>query len=124
MKFLTKLGQILNTATQIALGFEPIAKMAYPGHDGVINTVSNDIAEMAGIVVQTEVLGQALKLPGPDKLKAAAPLVAQIVLRSSIVANHKIANPALFQQGCTKMTDGLADILNALEDKVETTSKV
>ena len=123
MKFLTKLGQILLQATQIVTGFAPLAKMALPGYADKVDVVSQDLAEIAQVIANVEAVGQALTLPGAQKLQASAPLVAQVILRSAIVANHKIANPTLFQQGAQKIADGMADVLNSLEDKVETIGK-
>jgi len=123
MKFLTKLGQILLQATSIVTGFAPLAKIALPGQSGTIDTISQDLAEIAQAVAMMEAIGQELKLPGAQKLQGVSPLVAQIILRSAIVANHKIHDPALFQQGAQKVADGMADVLNSLEDKVDAISK-
>jgi hypothetical protein len=124
MKFLTKLGQVLLQATSIVTGFAPLAKIALPGQSDKIDVISQDLAEIAQAVATMEAIGQALNLPGPQKLQGITPLVAQIILRSALVANHKVANATLFQQGATKIGDGMADILNSLEDKVETISKI
>jgi hypothetical protein len=43
----------------------------------------------------------------------AAPLIAQAILQSSLMAGHTLADPVLFKQGATKIADGLADVLNA-----------
>lgn len=123
MKFLTKLGNVLLQVTQVVTGFAPLAKVALPGYADKVDVVSQDLAELSQIIVNVEAVGQALSLAGPQKLQAAAPLIAQVLIRSSIVANHKVANPVLFQQGATKIADGLADVLNSLEDKVETVNK-
>lgn len=123
MKFLTRLGQILIKATEIAIGFAPLAKVGLPGQSEKIDTISTDLAEIANIIATVEAMGQALALPGIQKLTAASPLVAQIILKSSVLANHKVANPVLFQQGCQKVADGMADVLNSLEDKIDTINK-
>ena len=123
MKFLTKLGQVLLQVTQVITGFAPLAKVAFPGYADKVDVVSQDLAEVAQVIVNVEAVGQTLGLPGAQKLQAAAPLVAQILIRSSLVANHKIANPTLFQQGAQKIADGMADVLNSLEDKVDTINK-
>jgi hypothetical protein len=125
MTFLKKLGAILLEATKIVTGFGPLASALIPGtkDDKIIQVVSSDLVQIAGIVTQVEVFGQALSIAGADKLKAAAPAVAQIILQSSLLANHKIANAPLFQTGCTKIADGMADVLNALKDNVDTESK-
>ena len=64
---------------------------------------------------QVEVFGQVLGTNGPDKLKAATPSVQQILL-SSLVAGKKIKDEELFKSGSIKVTDGVAEILNSLDE--------
>lgn len=123
MKFLSKLGQIILKGVEIYTGFEPLAEMAYPGAKSTLQVVSKDLSEIASIIVDVEGVGQALALQGPQKLQAAAPLVARAILQSSLLVNHTIADPALFQQGAKKIADGMADVLNSLKDNIETTNK-
>jgi hypothetical protein len=54
---------------------------------------------------------------GAQKLSAAAPLVANIVKTSEMVAGHSIQNEQLFIQGCTDLTSAVAEILNSLDPK-------
>lgn len=124
MGFLAKIGVIALKASQVIMGFAPVAAMAYPSQAGTIQTISQDSAQIANIIQTMEVAGQALQIKGPDKLKAATPLVAQVVLQSAVLANHKIAQPELFKQGTQKIADGWADVLNSLkEDGIQTTDK-
>lgn len=123
MKFLSKLGQIILKGVEIYAGFAPIAQASFPSASGAIATVSKDLSEIADIIVQVEAVGQALQLPGDKKLLAAVPSVTQIVLQSSMLANHKISDPVLFKAGCTKIADGMADVLNSLHDNVDTINK-
>jgi hypothetical protein len=115
MKFLTKLAQYFAKGLQILQVFEPIAQVALPGAAGaVVQVVSQDVTQIAEAVIDAEQVGEALQLKGTDKLKVAAPKVADIILRSAMLANHKIANPDLFNQGAAKVADGMADIVNSL----------
>lgn len=124
MGLLKKFGQIVLKGVEIATGITPFIQGLIPAqYSGVTQTVTNDLQQIAEIIQDVEVFGQALGIAGPDKLKAAAPAVAQIILKSSLLANHKIANPELFNQGCSKIADGMADILNSLEDNVSSLSK-
>ena len=120
MTFLAKLGSILLKATQIVTGIAPFIPQA---QQGTYQIISRDLEQVSQIIIQAELFGQALGIKGPDKLKAATPAVAQIILQSSILANHKINDAALFQQGCQKIADGMADVLNSLHDNVETENK-
>src|SRR6188474_1786323 len=107
---------ILLKAQEYWTGFAPMANVLFPGHSQQLQIVSADLAQIADIVVNTELLGAALGLPGTDKLKAAAPAVAQIILKSSILVHHEIEDQALFATGSQKVADGMADILNSLKD--------
>lgn len=124
MKFLTRLGQIINRGLQI-LGFAaPIIQVESPQAGKVLQTVSADLVDVAGVITNVEAFGQALALKGPDKLRAAVGPVSQIILQSTLLANHKIAQPDLFTQGATKIADGMADVLNSLNpDGIQVTNK-
>lgn len=124
MKFLTKFGQILNRGLQILNVFQPVIQLESPKAGAVVQTVSTDLVQIAGVIQNTEAFGQALAIKGPDKLKAAVGPVSQIILQSALLANHKIADPELFSTGCTKVADGMADIVNSLNpDGIQAISK-
>lgn len=124
MKFLTILGQVLLKGTAIFTGFAPLIQATVPGSSNVIQTISKDLTEIANIIAQVEAAGQALKLPGEQKLEMATPLIAQIIISSSIMANHKIANPDLFKAGCGKIAGGFADVLNSIHGNPESIEKL
>ena len=123
-KWLGKAGKIINTIGQVLGLFSPAITTLFPGAKEEIKVVSQDIAQIADIIVLVEGIGQAGSLPGADKLKVAAPLVAQVILKSSIMAKHDIDVPVLFNQGVTKVADGMADILNSLKGDPQFDSKV
>jgi hypothetical protein len=123
MTFLSKLGSIILKATEVIMGFGPLVSMTVPATAGAVTVITNDLQQIAGIITSVEAAGQALQIAGPQKLIAATPLVAQAILQSSLLANHKIANEVLFKQGAQKIADGMADVLNSLHDSVETVSK-
>lgn len=128
MKFLSKLGQIalkFTEAIPIIGQFAPFIAALIPGKkdDVVIEKGVYTLEQIAQIIMQVEIIGQAVGLPGTQKLQAAAPAVAQAILQSSILVNHKIHDEVLFKQGCTKVADGMADVLNSLKDDIETDNK-
>lgn len=116
MSFLKKLGQI---ALKVVVGvdtFGSMVKAVTPdGVDHVIDLVGDYSTQAAEVIAQAEIMGAALQLPGPDKLKAATPAMAQVILRSDAMLGRKIADPVLFERGVSKITDGWADILNSLD---------
>ena len=119
MTFLKKLGQIILKGTQIILGFAPLVQQMIPGSAGLVS----EFTQIAGIIAQVEVMGQALGIAGPDKLRAAAPAVAQIVLQSSVMLHREIADPVKFNTACATIAGGFADLLNSLKDNVDTINK-
>lgn len=123
MTFLKKLGEIILKFTEIATGIGPLLSTAYPQSATAVTTVTSDLSQIAQIIAQVEAMGQALNIAGPQKLTAAAPLVAQIVLSSSLLVNQKIDDPVMFQKACTEIAGGVADLLNSLKANIDTTSK-
>jgi hypothetical protein len=119
MKLLSKIGQIVLKTTQLLLGFGPLINSTFPDASGKVVAVVDKLTEISDVIIKVEVFGQALNLQGSDKLKAAGPMVAQIILSSAILADKKIADPVLFARGCTNIAGGMADVLNSLKDKVE-----
>lgn len=124
MTFLKKLGSIIQLVSGLFLGFAPTLTKALPGTTGEVTTISKDLTDIGNVVVEVEAFGQLQGLSGADKAKAAGPLVAQIILNSSLVAGKKIANPVLFQQANVEIAGGVADLLNSLhEDSVATVTQ-
>jgi hypothetical protein len=126
MTFLRKLGIVLLKGVQIATGLAPLAgpliSTVSPGSAGSVAVVTSDLNQIAAIIAQVEAMGQALSLKGTDKLKAAGPLVAQIIVSSSLLVNKKIADPNLFNSGAAKIADGMADVLNSIHADSMTTA--
>ncbi len=123
MGWLAKFGGIALKFVQIAAGIAPIVQAEIPGSSGTVQIVSKDLTEIAQIIQEVEVMGQALNQPGAQKLTAAAPLIAQIILQSSLLANHTIADQAKFQAGVNSVASGIADVLSSLHPDVQTVNK-
>lgn len=121
--FLKNLGQILNAGVGVVsilsptLG--PLIGALIPSTKAGIQNINDELPEIADTIVKVEAIGQALSLQGPDKLKISIPLVTQIIMKSKLMYEKVIKNAALFQQGVTKIADGMVDILNSItvEDK-------
>jgi hypothetical protein len=116
MKWLSIVGKALLLGTKILMGVGPMVPGLANKTEKIVDTLEN----VAAIIINVEAFGQVLSTPGADKLKAATPMVAQIILRSDMMAGQDINNEVLFMQGCTKVTDGMADVLNSLKDKIKT----
>jgi len=114
MTFLAKLGTYLAKAIAVIAGVEPLVAPLFGAKAQTTGaTVVNDLTQIGQVVVTAEALIQSPG-SGAAKLQAAAPLVANIVKTSELVSGHKIANEALFIQGCTDITNAVAEVLNSL----------
>lgn len=116
MKFLTKLLQILGKGAQIAGLFQPLVSQESPKAGVVVQTISKDIAEGMQVIVDAEKIAASLgsNVSGEEKLKIAIPLMSDVILQSAALSGHTIANVDLYNQGVSKLTDGMADIVNSL----------
>lgn len=125
MTFLKKLGQILAKATAVVVGIEPLLPLLNrPAVTAAGAVVEDKLNQIAGIVVTTEAVGASLQLSGPQKLTAAAPLVAQAVRQSAILAGRPIANAQLFDDSILQLTSAVVGILNSLHDDVATAPSI
>lgn len=123
MGFLKKLGGVLAKGIGYVTGFGPLVASSIPGDkdDAIIGKVTDSLNEVAGIVVTVQAVGETLGTDGPEKLKAATPLIANIVVRSALVAGRPIENQALFLEGCTDLTNAVYKILESQKaDEVKT----
>jgi len=127
MGWLGKAGRIIGEVTKLVLGIGPLVTMLTPSKkdDLVMAQVADTLAQVAGIITQVEAMAGALAtpLPGDQKLLMATPLIAQIVLSSSVMAHHEIGDPVKFRAGCASIASGMADVLTSLKDNVETVNK-
>jgi hypothetical protein len=117
MTFLKKFGALIVKMTAIVAGVAPIVATTDKSN-ALVTTVSADLAQIGQVITSVEAVGQAVSpnMKGADKLIAAAPQVAQVILQSTLLAGHKIGKPELFAQGSKKIADGMADVLNSLKD--------
>jgi len=120
MDFLKRLGSILLKGTQIALGVGPLVSSAFPSTSGAVVTVTNDLSAIGQVVVNAEAFGQALSLPGDQKLKAAIPAAAQVFLSSQMLHGRKVQDVARFNAAVATITGGVADMLKSLDDNIKT----
>lgn len=115
LKFLSTLGKIVLQLGKAAPYAGPIIAAVIPRAAPAVDRATTTIDQIAGAIVNVEAIGQALSLPGTAKLDIATPMVAQLLLQSSMLAGHEIAHPDLFKSGCEKLGSGMADILNSLK---------
>lgn len=127
MPFLKKLGQILTTGLKIvaqAQGLLPFIPNL-PGQVGaIVGEVKSELELMASSVVQVEMMGNALALPGAQKLTALEPQITQVFLNSRLMAHRKVKDEAKFKAAMRGLASNLVDALNSLdEDGIDTVNK-
>lgn len=117
MNFLKRIADTIIRFAGIATGFVPLLQGLAPGRATEIQSVSDDLTKVAGIVTVIEAAAAAMTTPadGAEKLKMATPLVAQIILQSDLLVGHKVKDAAKFQAGCASVASGIADVLSSLE---------
>ena len=127
MKWLTLVGKYALVGLNLLTGFGPMIGQMIPGDkdDKIIAKSTDTLIQVSTVIQMVEAIGQAAStpMPGAEKLKVATPLVAQIILSSSMLAQHKVANEVLFRQGCTSIASGMADVMNSLTGEPDTTDK-
>lgn len=116
ISFLKKLAEGIVKGAAIATGLEPFATGLFPKQAEKISKGVSDWEQVAQIVTNVEVIGSVLGAPGADKLKAATPLVAQVLIQSDLIKSRKIKDQLLFRNGAQKIADGMADVLNSLDE--------
>ena len=123
MTFLKKLGTILLQTGQVVAGIKPFFPILPDNIEGHVRRAVDSLEEAAEIIVTVEAVGQALKIAGPDKLKAASPLIANIILKSDMIVGKKIKNQELFNKSVAEITSGIVGVLNSIaEDEAKAES--
>jgi hypothetical protein len=121
LTFLKKLGQGVAQAVIFATGLEPlIAPFLGARANTTVGKAVNDLTAIAQQIVSVEAILQGPGR-GAEKLAASVPLIAGIIRTSEFVAGKHVVDEATFIQGCEKIAGGLADVLNSLANKVDTT---
>lgn len=125
MSWLKKIGQVLGVVTQVVLGCGPLFVKATPTDkdDKALPVVIDSLQHLTGILVVVESIGVSLGLSGPDKLKAAIPLAAQLILQCDAMVGHKIDNPAEFQAGVGDLLSAWVRIQNSTKADIKTVDR-
>lgn len=115
MSFLKSLGQALNVASAFVPATAPLINLAIPKAAPVVGDVQS-ITGMLTTIINIEQMGQQLSLTGDQKVKLAAPQIAQLLASSPLLMGRKVKDAAKYQQDVTDLAGKLADILNDFEE--------
>lgn len=115
MSLLKTIGGAIVKIAEFVIGFGPRIEQAVPA----IVPIVTGIQKWFTIIQDVEVMGQALTLKGPDKLKAAAPLIGQDVLKILDDLGYKVSADKQPQLAAvvTGYASVTADLLNIIETK-------
>lgn len=117
VKALTIAEKIANPVEGIAAVIGGLVNSADPKAPPVVSVVQSDIAKFFAVVQNAEAMGAAIQAAGPDKLKMAAPQIAQHVLDIVDQLGFKVKDKDRFAAIVTGYTSVSADLYNALEPK-------
>ncbi len=114
VSFLKSFGLAVARVLGVVSGITPVIESAAP----VTRPVLDKLTQIGAMVMQVEAVFAAISDPagktGSQKLKAATPLVAQVIQSSELVAGKKIKDEQAFTAAVTTITSGVADLLNSL----------
>jgi hypothetical protein len=121
MTWLKKVVQVVARVLPYILGGGALYQTyGLPGSSTIVPKVLGDLNAIPQIIATTELLFNNVNSApsGPDKLKAAAPLVQQLII--DYATNHlpgaaKLKDPAKLAAAANQITSGFADALNAFE---------
>jgi hypothetical protein len=118
MSWLKTFGQVMakvGAVAAAAAGFEPLLGLV-PGIPGAtlqkVNSTFGNIVKTIGTVEAVSVSINAAST-GADRLKAATPLVAEILKGSEELAGRTIKDQAKHDAAVTAITSAVADLLNS-----------
>jgi len=119
MGFLKNFGAALLKIGEVVTGVGPIFSQFLPkGAAGTLATVEDTFTKIMGTVMTVETFFAALTskgLTGADKLKAATPLVSQIILQTEGLKGKKVKDLVKYQASVAGITSNIADLLNSFE---------
>ena len=114
VSFLKTFGLAVARIVGVVGGISPVIETAAP----VTRPVLDKLSQIGAMVMQVEAVFAAISDPaaktGSQKLKAATPLVAQVLQSSELVAGKKIKDEQTFIAAAGTISSGVAD--NSLGD--------
>lgn len=116
MSWLKKVGQIIVAGLKAEIGLSPLIRKVYPQADGVLDKVESEWSQLVSVITTVEAIGAALGLAGDAKIRAAGPLVGQLIQQSAFMAGKEIADTAAYAKASQTIAGGIADLLNSLKE--------
>jgi hypothetical protein len=122
MNFFKKIAEAIGKVLQIAGVASGLLQFLPQKQQGVATVAINDLTSVGSVLLMIQTALSTAT--GADKLKAALPLVVNIVKSSEMVTGHDIADEARFTLGSQEILQGVYDVLNSLKaDGVKTSGQ-
>lgn len=122
MNFFKKIAEAIGKVLQIAGVASGLLQFLPQKQQGVATVAVNDLTSVGSVLLMIQTALSTAT--GADKLKAALPLVVNIVKSSEMVTGHDIADEARFTLGAQEILQGVYDVLNSLKaDGVKTSGQ-
>ena len=119
MKFLSAFGKLFKLGARVGEAGPLLRVVASLTPTKADDKAVDSLLALRGVVQTVEAIGYQAGLTGPQKLAAAAPLVADLLLQSPAFHGFKVARSAEFEAAVLKITSGVVDALNCLEVPAE-----
>ena len=121
MTWLKKAGLVLGRVLGFVTGLAPLVGPAFGEKAGAAaGSVGSEVSNIVNVIATIEGAFTAVNGPttqtGPQKLKAASPFVAKIIMSTDALAGAKVKDEAKFNTAVTAITGAFADLLNSLDE--------
>lgn len=125
VSWLKKIGQGVAVAADVVAKVEGLGPIIDPLLRGILPKSAQPLlsegedylTKVGSVITTVEAVTTSMgtAVSGADKLRAATPLVMQVVKGSELLLGKKITNQAGFEKACAGIASSMADLLNSLE---------
>lgn len=117
VSILKKIGNVILLAEGFEKAYGPVVTGMIPGtkDDAVLAKVNDRLDQATKIVIDAEVMGQAISAPGTQKAKMAGGPMFQLLMDLPILQGKKPKDPVKAKADAQALSGALAEFLNNFE---------
>ena len=120
LSVLKKIGQKINGGSDQVQAYGALAQIVAAttkstADDRIVAIAQDGLVQFQNIIVDVEVFGQALSLPGAQKAAAAAPAIHQLLMNLPIIKGKKPKDPEQTKADAAALGGALAKYFNGYE---------